>query len=421
MKAASSLRLLYLFNFLKSLQFFGALAVPFYLHRAGLDYFRMFVLEAIFSVCMIALEIPTGVVADRAGRRVSLFAGALAFGAGFLVFGLTVSYALLAAAEVVCALGMCLLSGADRALVYELAVEGGAGAAADAEGDPGKPAAVAAGESALGGAGRPTAVAARYDAFGTAGLLIAFPAGTLFAASGLVPYRAALGLVFVATAAAIGLSALVLLFVREPPRAPFRGSALRSGLDGFLSIFKDRALARFALNYAAVSSLSFFMFWFYQTLLMKNGFPLALQGLVAAAFNGAAMVLLFYEAPLERRLGTRRALFLTSFVPGLLYLGAAVVPGLAMALSAIFGVTILRMFRAPLLTTLMNERIGDGRRATVLSGVSMLERVATTLLYPVAGLLTDLSLGLTLLLMGGVMVSVSFLLRVQEEHLGRAD
>lgn len=397
MKNAASLRLLYLFNFLKSLQFFGALAVPFYLHRAGLDYFRMFLLEAIFSFCMIVLEIPTGVVADRAGRKVSLFFGALAFAAGFLIFGLTVSYPLFVIAEVICALGMCLLSGADRAFVYELATEG------EAEPERGEKAA---------------AVTARFDAFGTAGMLVAFPAGTLFAGSGLVPYRTALGLVFVATAAAIALSALVLLLVKEGERESFSGSALRSGLDGFLSIFKDRSLTRFALNYAAVSSLGFFMFWFYQSLLMKNGFPLSFQGFIAAAFNGGAMALLLFEKPIAKVIGRRNALFLTSLVPGLLYLGVAFIGGLPMALAAIFGVTMLRMFRSPLLTTLMNERIESSRRATVLSGVSMIERVSTTILYPIAGFLTDLSLGLTFLLMGAVMVLISFFLRVEEEHLG---
>jgi len=46
---ARSLRLIYLFQALKSLQFFGAVAVPFYLEWAGVDYTRMFLLEAAFA------------------------------------------------------------------------------------------------------------------------------------------------------------------------------------------------------------------------------------------------------------------------------------------------------------------------------------------------------------------------------------
>ena len=40
-----NLRLIYLFQLLKSLQLFGAVTVPFYLEWGGLDYTRMFVLE----------------------------------------------------------------------------------------------------------------------------------------------------------------------------------------------------------------------------------------------------------------------------------------------------------------------------------------------------------------------------------------
>jgi MFS family permease len=92
-----------------------------------------------------------------------------------------------------------------------------------------------------------------------------------------------------------------------------------------------------------------------------------------------------------------------------------------MALAAIFGVTMLKMFRAPMLTALMNAHIEDENRATVLSGVSMMERIITTLFYPLAGLLTDFSLEWTFLAMGTVTVLVSLLFQVDERHLGQSE
>lgn len=391
MKNTKSIIALYLMNFFKSLQFFGALAVPFYLHRVGLDYTRMFILEAVFSFCVFLFEIPTGVVADRFGRKLSLFLGTLGFGAGFCIFGFSLSYPVLLLAEVICALGMCLLSGADRAILYELMKDDGR------ETDSAK-------------------INARYDAFGTAGMFIAFPLGTVFAGSGIVPYKTALGLVFLATGAMILLSGCIVLTVREPARSKLKGSAVRAGIEGFKYIFKVPALTRFSLNYAVISSLTFFMFWFYQSLLMKNGFPLGLQGFVAALFNAGAMLLLLGTGFIQKKLGTRNALFLSSLIPGLLYLGVFFFPGLPMALAAIFGVTMLKMFRAPMLSSLMNARIGNENRATVLSGVSMLERIITTLFYPVAGFLTDISLEWTFLAMGAVTVLVSVLLQVEDRH-----
>jgi len=388
MKTEKDLVLLYIFNFFKSLQFFGAVAVPFYLVRIGLDYTGMFTLEAVFSFSMMAFEIPTGVVADRWGRKMSLFAGSLFFGAGFLMFGLFTSFAVLLAAEVVCAFGMTMLSGADRALTYEIL---------KARGEEG-------------GAAR---VMARYDAFGTAGLALAFPAGSFFVTSGVAAFKAALGLVFVATAAAVGLAGLVVIFVREEIHEKNPASAIRQGVEGFLFVFGRKGLRAFALDCALVSSMTFFMFWFYQSLLLESGFPVGLLGFVASAFNLSALVMLLLLPAVERKFGVGRTLFLTSFVPGLFYVLPVAVPGPAAALAAIFVVTNLRAFRAPLLSALMNAEIGDSDRATVLSGVSMIERVATMLLYPVVGLFADVSLGTALLLLGALTTLLSVLLRAK--------
>lgn len=155
---------LYTFSFLKNLQFFGAVAVPFYLHRIGLSYSRMFILEMAFSAAMMALEVPTGIVADRWGRKISLCLGSFFLAAGFFMFGIFHAFAVLFAAELICALGMTLVSGADKALLYETLKRSGTPE-----------------ES--------TTVFARYEAAGTAGLFISFPLGSLFAGSGIVPYN----------------------------------------------------------------------------------------------------------------------------------------------------------------------------------------------------------------------------------------
>ncbi len=384
--------LLYIFSLFKNLLFFGAVVVPFYLHRIGLDYTRMFTLEAIFSIAMILFEIPTGVVADRWGRRISLFWGALFFGAGFFIFGITFSYPVLVAAEIICAFGMTMISGADRAILYDLLKERGE------EGDA-------------------PAVMSHYDAFGTAGMLMAFPAGSLAAGSGILPYTTALGLVFIASAISCAVAGFIILAVHEPARIKTETGALRQGIEGLLQIWRIPRLRLFSLNFAFISSLTFFMFWFYQPLLMNNLFPISLQGFVAAGFNFSAMVLLLLATPALRVMGVRNTLFLSSVIPGVLYILACFVPGIAMAFIAIFGITNLKLFRAPLLGALMNEDINSSNRATVLSGVSMIERVSTTILYPVSGLLADKSLNMTFAVIGGITILMAFLLRIEEEHI----
>ncbi|HWR12430.1 MAG TPA: MFS transporter [Rectinemataceae bacterium] len=397
-----SVAALYVFSFFKSLQFFGAVAVPFYIHRLEMGYARMFTLEMVFSAAMMILEVPTGVVADRWGRKISLCLGSLFLAAGFLMFGIFHSFGILLVAELICALGMTLVSGADRALLYEVLKR-------DNETD------------------RATGVFARYEAAGTAGLFISFPLGSLFAGSGIVPYKEALGLVFVFTAAALGISGLFVLGARETrptrdregriwQRHVLRG-LMRHGIDGFLQIFRTRELRSFGLNYAAISALTFFMFWFYQSLLARHAVPLAWFGFVGSAFNLSAMLLLQTTTFIQKKIGIGKALFLSSIIPGLLYIGAGLFPNLIVALIAMFGVTNLKLFRAPMLSAMMNAKIDDTNRATVLSGISMIERVLIALLYPLVGALADLSLNAALLILGGLTIVASLSLRVNEASL----
>jgi MFS family permease len=164
--AARNLRLLNAFNFLKSLQFFGAVAVPFFHDWAGLDYARMFTLEAFFVFSVFVLEIPTGVVADRFGRKWSLALGGAITSAAFILFGLFRSYPVYMAAEFLCAAGFSLFSGADRALLYDTLVAHGR----ESEG---------------------ARILSRFGAMETAGIVLSFPLGSLFAGSSIFPYRRA--------------------------------------------------------------------------------------------------------------------------------------------------------------------------------------------------------------------------------------
>jgi MFS family permease len=389
--------MIYVFSFLKNLQFFGALAVPFYTERIGFNYTQMFLMELIFSVSLFLFEVPTGIVADRYGRRISLFAGSLLFGGSFIFLGTMRSLTIFVMIQIVSAFGFSLMSGADRALIYENAKLRGKSEPETAE------------------------IAARYDAFGTAGMLIAFPAGSLFAASGLIPYTRALGVVLVVTGICIVIAGFTILAVKEAPLCGRRmdmTAAFRHGVDG-VTFAVGHELRQFSLNYAAISAFTFLMFWFYQSLLLDNAVPVGWNGFIAAGFNAGSMLLLLAAGPLRKKLGTGNTLFLSSLIPGILYFGVFLFPRtLPVVITAIFGITMLRAFRAPLLVTLMNDKISNENRATVLSGVSMLERIIISLFYPFAGILLDHAGRWTYFAAGTITVAASVLLAVSEKKTG---
>lgn len=391
--------MLYLFSFLKSLQFFGSVTVPFYLQRMSFSYTQMFLMEMIFSVSLFLFEIPTGVVADRFGRRASIFVGSICFGSSFVIIGLTHSVIVFAIAQVLGAFGMSLISGADSALVYENS---------KLKGKTDKQAAV---------------VASRYDAFSTTACLIAMPLGSVFVSifqkEGITSsaYLNSLGATMWITGLVTILSAFLILFVKEPPVSAKQNgvSSFQHAVQGVLILFKNKSLTRVSFNYSIISGLTFLMFWMYQSLLTENGFPISINGFISSGFNLGGILILLATGIVIKKLGVKRTTFLTSFIPGVLYILLFVFPtSKVVILLAIFGITIIRFFRRPLFTTLINNQIDNENRATVLSGISMFERIVISIMYPIAGFLLDYASRFFYLFIGIVILIVSFFVRIDD-------
>ncbi|MCY1139996.1 MFS transporter [Actinoplanes sp. Pm04-4] len=66
------------------------------------------------TVCFVA-QVPTGVIADRYSRRLSVIVGYLLMGAGLVVWGLVPSYAAILAGTVVWSIGVVCVDGAEEA------------------------------------------------------------------------------------------------------------------------------------------------------------------------------------------------------------------------------------------------------------------------------------------------------------------
>jgi MFS family permease len=75
--------------------------------------------EAAWWIFVISLEIPTGIITDRWGRKRSLVVGSLLFTLGFLVFGFSASPVLLLSAYLIWGLGDSFISGTDTAFLFE--------------------------------------------------------------------------------------------------------------------------------------------------------------------------------------------------------------------------------------------------------------------------------------------------------------
>ncbi|MFA6654199.1 MAG: MFS transporter, partial [Candidatus Delongbacteria bacterium] len=71
-KFESNIPKAYTYDFLKNFMLFSGVLVPFFTQWGGIKFSQIMILQAVFTLGMFLFEIPTGVVADRYGRKTSL-------------------------------------------------------------------------------------------------------------------------------------------------------------------------------------------------------------------------------------------------------------------------------------------------------------------------------------------------------------
>ena len=109
---------LYLIKVSKWFMLYMPYIVPFYTSN-NLDMQQVMILQAVYSVSIVALEIPSGYFADVIGRRRTLIIGTILGGLGFSVYSFSYGFLGFLLAELVLGFGQSFISGADSAMLYD--------------------------------------------------------------------------------------------------------------------------------------------------------------------------------------------------------------------------------------------------------------------------------------------------------------
>lgn len=102
----------------RSLSVSAAYLVPFFLER-GLNQTEILGLQSIFSLAVVAWQLPSGWFADRYGRAFSIKVGVPLLALGFIAYGLSDHFWQFVLCELALAVGNGFISGADSALLHD--------------------------------------------------------------------------------------------------------------------------------------------------------------------------------------------------------------------------------------------------------------------------------------------------------------
>jgi MFS family permease len=114
--------LLYIIRISKWFNLIMPIVVIFYTD-SGLNMQEIFILKSIYSIGIVAMELPSGWMADVWGRKKTLLLGSILGATGFAIYSLSHSFMWFVIAEIVLGVGYSFVSGADSAMLYDTLLE----------------------------------------------------------------------------------------------------------------------------------------------------------------------------------------------------------------------------------------------------------------------------------------------------------
>lgn len=324
----------------------------------GLDLTQIMLLQSGFALTVFVLEIPTGYLADRWGRKNTIVLGACFGFAAYVVYALGGNFWQFLCAEVLIGTGSSLLSGTIEAMTYDTLLELGR------EREYRR---VAGNQSFL-----------EFNTEALSGIV----GGLLGAVS--------LALPLWITAVPMGLAVLTALSLYEPKRHKSTEPKHWKAIVGASShaLFKHKGLRMVILTYGLISCMSLIFFWLFQPYQALVGVPVALFGITHAVTVAAGAFAAKSVPWFERRIDDRLLLIIPAIMVVACFLSLSLPP--AQFLLIFFLVSRLAWhFVGPLTADLINRMTTSDVRATVLSVRSFFSRLLFVIASPFVGALAD--------------------------------
>lgn len=341
--------------------------------KHGLGLQDVFILKSVYSVAAVALEIPSGYLADVWGRRNCLISGCILFFFGYLCYSFTSTFEAFLMAEILLGTGQTLVNGADSALLYDTTVH------------------YKKENLYLRYEGRITMIGNFAEAL--AGIF----GGLLAAYSLRLPFYVQAGIAFIGIPAAFALREWKIQ------------NKLQNPASEIVRIIKYSLVTNKKLCYnimfsGIIGAATLTMAWFVQPVLIYLKTPISWYGVIWTVLNLTVGFAALWSDRIDNYFGPQKMgiLILTIITGGYIALAFNLsYAGLAILL--VF--YIFRGFATPILKGYINQMTFSEMRATVLSIRNFVIRLMFAAIAPFIGWLNDYySLQTALLVTAGIML-----------------
>lgn len=349
----------------------------------GLSLQQIFLLQAIFSVGIVAWEIPSGYISDRWGRKNTTVTGAIICFLGYVAYGLGTGFWGFVLAEILIATGASFYSGTLDALTYDTLLE--------------------------------LKEEKEYKRHIGHQFFLHFGGEGVGSVLGGFLATISLRLPLWATLVPFGIACIVSLTLIEPKRHKLQETRHFKAMWDICmhSLIHNAPMRSIILLSSIISTMTLSLFWLTQPYQTEVGLPLALFGITHGiiVLAGASASKATYKA--APHIDDRLLLMLIGLVVISCYIGLGFV-------ASLFGIGFFLLARiawgtlTPLTSDMLNRMTTSDTRATVLSIRAFSSRILFVLVAPFIGHAADLqSLSFTFVrigIIGGAAIVITFIL-----------
>jgi len=319
---------------------------------------EIMILQAVYSLTIAMLEIPSGFLADSFGRRNSIFISTVFSFIGYIILSTYVGFNQYLIAEILLGIGASLISGADSAIIYDTLLE-------------------------LNDKNSYTKIEGKNYAIGNFSEAIA---GLLGGYLAIASISLGLYLPMYMQTFVVMLSIPIAYSLVEPKRT-FK---IAKSLKSILIIVQDTLITNKKLKWyiiysSAIGLTTLSIAWFVQPFLSTIDMPLIYFGIIWAALNIIAGITSYYSYLINNR--NLLIIISLSITISLISLGFNIS---LIGLIFISSIYLLRGIITPHMRNLININTTSERRATVMSLRSFMIRLSFSLTVPLLGYITDI-------------------------------
>lgn len=384
-----NLKKLYLFSFILGIHTVRGVFIPYFTDWGGLTFFEIMILQSVFTGAIFLLEIPSGAIADRIGRKTAISLSALSVAIAAIFYSTIPAFFMFAIAEVIWGFGMALLSGSDEAFVFNTL-------------------------RYLGREKELPKVMGRNQTMRLIALTVSAPLGSIIAEY--------ISLQFTMTCLSFIYFGgfLISLTFKEPKlENEVKSERYLSILkDGFKQFRKVKVLRILCFDRLFIGVLIYSLFWTYQVYFEELSIPIILFGFLTSGMNIIQAIFMNVLPHLEKSIKSKlRFLILIDIINSAAFLFMGFTSN---ALLGVLLVLIIVGFGYPRFLLYMNginKYIESENRATVLSTVNMFGSILRAIFNPIVGLLVMWNISMFFVFVGVGILIFTIFSRVKNEYL----